>query len=279
MDFTQFKTESCLYFQLNGNHDYAISVSSTSEEALLKALFGQAKIIYSNCIHKTLFVLARGNTFRSFYHRCLRKDAYRAMVTSTDLALDPNTRMTIQDAAQFRFFHRNNHDLTSFTAWYQLVQHIIRDKMTEAFKQPPTTKFGMTVHKLIQRSSQHISPDNHPSKEFYSCEILFTDSVPLGVAYRVENGMLGFVSPMVVSEQDRAYKDSDYVICNGWIPLYRNKKTWNEFRLEWYVTHLGFSLRFFSSILAWISLQIGEKYQQMYIDLIQAYFIIYGKHH
>ncbi|KAF8784204.1 Capsid-associated protein Vp91 like protein [Argiope bruennichi] len=271
------ETESCLCFQVNGNTNNTniISVSNSTEECLLRALLKDTKIISSIYVQKTLFVLSCSNPFRTFYYKCPRNESYRALVDLTDMSLDSKIHMTVQDVAKLRFFHRNNYNLKVFNAWYHFVQHIVRDKMSDRFKQPITSNIGSKVFKIIQRSSNHVLSDNHPSKDFYICEILFTTTVPLGVAYRVENGMLNYVSPMIVSEITQVYKDSNYIICNGWMPLYRDEAAWKTFGMEWYVTHLGFSLRYFPSILTYIAQQNNEKYRQMYIDLSKVYFIVY----
>ncbi|GIZ01139.1 uncharacterized protein CEXT_362821 [Caerostris extrusa] len=93
----------------------------------------------------------------------------------------------------------------------------------------------------------------------------------------MENDMVEYVSPMVVSYQTQVYKDSNYVECNRWIPLYQSKEHWKMYGVSWYVCRLGYDSENLKSVLAWLAIQTVEKYRLLYMDLCQVHEIIYGE--
>lgn len=114
---------------------------------------------------------------------------------------------------------------------------------------------------------------------FYECEVLFTDTEPVGLlfVYAIE---VTYVSPMVVSHlvrDRRSVKDVNRIECNGWIPLYKNRDTWRSFGIKWYASNLQHHKRLLYRVFAWLRNQTVEKYRLLYQDLQHVAHILLGE--
>ncbi|GIY04383.1 uncharacterized protein CDAR_54191 [Caerostris darwini] len=261
-----------LVFQVHGHglNGY-IPVPSASEHDLLRSILSREYIITDVMERNTLFALVKVNPLIKKWKQCRRDKAYRAMVHLTTQAL--NDDFNINDLPYLRFFKRNKYDPVHFNTWYLLIHRITFKHVSRYILKLPSTQLFHQIYQIFNKSETHewVAPS-----DIYQCEILFVDNVPLGVAFRMENDMVEYVSPMVVSYQTQVYKDSNYIECNRWIPLYQSKEHWKTYGVSWYVCRLGYESETLKSVLAWLAIQTVEKYRLLYMDLCQVYEIVYG---
>ena len=141
----------------------------------------------------------------------------------------------------------------------------------------PSESLGREVFKILKRSDD--SPEKVHDRDFYQCEIFFTNNDPVGIMALFSNEKtyrLDYVSPMIVKKTTEQFKDSNSVICNVWLPLYKDKNTWKNYNLSFYVHELNLKKIQLLDILLWLKIQTAEKYKLIRMDLLEVGKILFG---
>lgn len=271
------KNQSVLLFTLEKEAKNGIKVTDNSTNTLLRALFPPSKIIYSHFANSTLYLVATWNPFQKFTKLCRREAAFFCLVTIVE-AKKNNRLLTLDEAAKLRFFKRHCGKLDMFNRWSPFAFHLCRKSFFPVTNAPPSEYLGREIFKILNRSEN--SPERVIDADFYHCEIYFTDSVPVGILcafskdtfYRLE-----YVSPMVVQKTNELYKDSNSVECDTWLPLYKDKKTWKDYGLPFYIYNLNLKKTWLRNILLWLQKQTSDKYKKIFDDLILVFGILRGE--
>lgn len=82
---------------------------------------------------------------------------------------------------------------------------------------------------------------------------------------------------MVVQKTNELYKDSNSVECDTWLPLYKDKKTWKDYGLPFYIYNLNLKKTWLRNILLWLQKQTSDKYKKIFDDLILVFGILRGE--
>lgn len=245
--------------------------ASSSEQMLLKSMFPDQSNLLS-CFHRqTLFVVSNKNPFSTWWTKCRRNVAFNALYQFYEIYIGQKS-MQLEDIGLLRLFQRNCYDPTHFNTWYQLATALVSKEVNRILARLPSAQLGLTVHQVLRRLQTHVLPSNHPPPDFYAqCEIMYTDTEPLGVLYRTENRKVIYVSPMVVSYQPYEYRDSNSVFCNCWLPLLQDLNHFKKHVVEWYLKH-STDLPY---VIAWLSMQTAEKYRFLQTDLEQVNYLMF----
>jgi hypothetical protein len=89
--------------------------------------------------------------------------------------------------------------------------------------------------------------------------------------------MLEYVSPMIVTKPLADMRDVNGLVCKKWMPLYKNLETWTSFGLSWYIHKLKRKKSLLTDIMAWLYIRPEEKYQFIYMDMLQVAHVILGE--
>lgn len=177
-----------------------------------------------------------------------------------------------------RFFKRHNGSLKQFNRWSPFAFSLCYESCTNIVNSLPSEYIGREVFKILKRSE--ILPENVVmNPDFYQCEIFFTDSEPVGIMslfFKEKPYQLEYVSPMVVRKPTEPFRDSNFIICDTWLPLYKNRETWRNFGMQFYLLALNLKKRQLMDILSWLQVKTAEKYKLMYADLVQVAKILFG---
>lgn len=259
-----------------------IVVPNPSEKELLSALFSM-RIVHFSCFHKAqsvLYLITQSNPFKEITEKCRKDKAFQALLSLARTILLEKRALSLQDVALMRHFKRNEKldSFKKFNTWYFLASEMSYDAFKKRMHRPPSAQIGQKVFQILKRSERIHYDEAVMPLEFYDCEVLLTDAQPVGVqCYFNSRQVMEYVSPMVVSDVQRAFSDSSRRICNAWFPLYKNSKSWNDFGLSWYATRLKYAENALPQILRWLRMQTVEKYQLFYKDLSVVGKILLGQ--
>jgi hypothetical protein len=141
----------------------------------------------------------------------------------------------------------------------------------------PSIVCGQEIHQILNRTERNNSIQQIHPLQFYECEILLTDSEPVGILYLLTGGELEYISPMVITKPpSRGFQDINRVTCPFWMPLFKNYDTWKTFGLNWYLSDLSNCKIRLRQILLWLSIQTVEKYRNIYSDMKHVGKMILG---
>ncbi|GFS93954.1 uncharacterized protein TNCV_3373891 [Trichonephila clavipes] len=101
----------------------------------------------------------------------------------------------------------------------------------------------------MKRSSQHVLSLQHPPPDFYTCQTTLSEMDPVGIACRIVNSKVEYVSVTILSYTKEWFLDTNnksscfvptnqYTMCRYWFPLLKDKTTWENFGLGWYLSNL-----------------------------------------
>lgn len=258
------------------SHVRGIPVANNSTECLLRALFPQNKILFSYCKSGVLFLIATENRYLGIMKKCRKDQAFKILYNLADARLKKRA-LTLSEVSNLRFFKRYNDDLKQFNKWTSFAFHLGSDACIETTLSHPSAYLGREVFLILKRSEH--PPGSLPPPDFYQDEI-FMETDPVGIAYSVSKGrdsQIEYVSSMVVSKPSADFQDSGGVICNDWLPLYKNRETWQRFGMVYYVHGLHFKKYLLKHILSWLQIQTSKKHEMIYRDLVQIAKILFGE--
>ncbi|GFQ75502.1 uncharacterized protein TNCT_124101 [Trichonephila clavata] len=196
---------------------------------------------------------------------------------------------TTNVASTLRFFKRiQTMSIENFNTWYPLAQHMTTPYMHELFNHAPSIVFGRILFQILKRSSQHVLSPQHPPPEFYTCQTTLSDTDPVGIACRIVNSKVEYVSVMILSYIKEWFLDTNNMsccfvptnrntLCKFWFPLLKDKATWENFGLGWYLSNLLLNSIHLISLIDYVSVQSSEPYRYIRNDLIQIYYILRGE--
>lgn len=273
----QSPPQSVLLFTVDGNYKDSINVTDSSTNTLLRALFPPSKILYSHFAKSTLFIVAWENPYSKIMKKCKREAAFHTLVSVVN-AKTCNRLLTLEEIANLRFFKRTKEPPSQFNRWSPLAFHLCYESCRVVTNALPSECLAREIFKILKRSAD--APDEIMDSNFYQCEIYFTDSDPVGIMSFFSNDKfyhLEYVSPMVVKQIDKEFKDCNSIECNTWLPFYKNKATWETDGLRFYVNNLNLKKKQLLNILLWLQIQTVEKFKLFYMDLIQVAKILFGE--
>ncbi|GFW98046.1 uncharacterized protein TNCV_1203471 [Trichonephila clavipes] len=139
----------------------------------------------------------------------------------------------------------------------------------------------------MKRSSQHVISPQHPPPDFYTCRTTLSDTDLVVIACRIINSKVEYVSVMILSYTKEWFLDINnisccfvpmerYAMCQYWFPLMKDKTTWENFGLGWYLSNLLENSIHLTSLIDWVSIQSSEPYRHIRNDLMQIYKILVG---
>lgn len=251
-----------------------IRVPDQAPNTLLRALIPEDQTKVCEFYHSTLYVIASENPFPKITKTCKKNKAFRALVTFVE-ATKKNRILTLEEAASIRFFKRHCQKLNNFNRWSPFALNIVYKKFYSLTHALPTSHIGKQLFRLLKRSKK--APEYIIDSDFYRCEVFFTDIEPVGVMCLFEADKLKYVSPMVVKETSEKFRDTNYIECNTWLPLYKDKQTWNDYCLPFYVHDLSKKKIQLKQVLLWLQNSTVEKYQLLYKDLEQIGKILFDE--
>lgn len=255
-----------------------IPVSNNSTDALLRALVSQERILFSFFKFNVLYLITTENRFVRFMQKCRKDKAFAALCTFKEARLH-NRSLTPTEVAELRFFKTpKENDLKHFNKWYYFAYDLCHESCYNTTLSHPSQKLGKDVFSILQRSD--MLPGPLPPPDFYFCEIHLTHTGIMGFAFNISphrDRELEYVSPMVLQQPKTEFRDSGLVICNTWLPLYRNRETWSTYGLKSYVYGLNYKKNLLKLILSWLQIQTSEKYRWIYLDLMQVARILFGE--
>ncbi|GFT26049.1 uncharacterized protein NPIL_17121 [Nephila pilipes] len=261
-------------------------IRNPSEKDLLEMLFPRRYFVYKTFYMRTLFVISYVNPFKSIWTRARKNSAFHALVKMYLSCIQRVEPFTIEVASTMRFFKRNNRvNIENFTTWYPLAYDMTIENMIHLFKHEPTVCFARSLFQILKRSDQHVLPPHHPPPDFYTCQTTLNDEDPVGVACRIVDSKVEYVSVMILSYTKEWFLDTNNMsccfvptsrlaMCKHWFPLLKDKQTWETFGQTWYVSDLMKHCIQLSSLIDWVSIQTSEPYRHIRNDLIQVYQIL-----
>lgn len=271
------KNQSVLFFTLGTDNENSIKVTDDSVNTLLRALFPPSKIIYSHFAISTLYIVATWNPFHKITKLCRREAAFQCLVTIVEAKKDKRL-LTLDEAANLRFFKRHSGKLDKFNRWSPFAFYLCYDSFFPVTKALPSEYTGREIFKILKRSEN--SPERVNDLDFYECEIFFTDSEPVGILCAFSKDkfcQLEYVSPMVVKQTNESYLDSGSVVCDTWLQLYKDRKTWKDFGLPFYVYDLHLKKTQLMKVILWLEIQTSDKYKLIHADLVEVAKILFGE--
>lgn len=275
------QNKSFLLFTLGKSNNTfpGIHVADDSEQTLLRALFPPDKILFSHFHHQTLFAAATENPYWRITKRCRREAAFKSLCASLEARLQKRL-LTLEEVSDLRFF-KSSGDPRQFNKWKHFAFELCSESFVATTYAHPSAFFGREVYQILKRSDA--SPGPLPPPDFYRCELWSCDdadaTVPLGMMCVFSSGRdrtLEYVSPMVVADPKRPFRDTSSVVCETWYPFYRNRENWKRFGLHFYVHGLRYKKIQLQNIVSWLQLQTSEKYKLIYMDMAQVAKILFG---
>lgn len=252
-------------------------INHIGKSDLLLSLFPIDAVLHHTFSHEFLFVVSFTNPFEAIWKKNQRSSAFQALYTLAMVNLICPENVSPMAVALFRHFNSEKVDFNKFSSWIPLAHSMLALNLPR--RRPyfyPTPYFGNIVHKIIQRSEKHV-PGPLPPDEFYTCEIMLEKGKTMGILFRNSPEFkLQYVSPMVVSNPGRVVRDVNGELCENWFPLYRNKQTWEQVGMTFYVHSYFERLNTFKQIISRLHTLAGEKYRFIYMDFENIAHILLG---
>ncbi|GFR03135.1 uncharacterized protein TNCT_478231 [Trichonephila clavata] len=210
---------------------------NSTECELLQMLFPKNSLLVTQCYFRTLFVVSRSNPFQSIWTRVRKNGAFQGLVKMYYSCIAKSYPFTAKVASTLRFFKRiKTMSIENFNTWYPLAQHMTTPYMHELFNHAPSIVFGRILFQILKRSSQYAVSPQHPPPEFYTCQTTLSDTDPVGIACRIVNSKVEYVSVMILSYTKEWFLDTNNMsccfvptnrntLCKFWFPLLKDKAT------------------------------------------------------
>lgn len=258
------------------------------EEYLIKTLFQSTDIIlFSTFEKRTLFVIARQNPFSNIWIPLPKSKAFHALVTLTESCLLQQKTFNVETAGLMRHFKRFGRKINQFSLWFPLMYQLTFETVQSYYQTSPSARLGNIFYEIKKRSHERFIWPTHAPPDFYTCQVTLSMTDPVGVACCIVNDKAEYVSVMIVGFTKKWYRDTCNVSCcfdtkdvnaqcRDWLPLFKNRHTWEEFGLEWYTTRYKSITPKLCSVLDWLSIQTAEPYRYIKTDLLQVCNILTG---
>lgn len=266
--------------------------TTPSEMSLLETLFPPKIFITKAADIRTLYAITAYNPFKAIWTQTRKNSAYQSLVKLFNSCVLHNGDFTIEVASTLRHFRRNLiriENLNTFSSWWPLAFNMAKLSMKVCFDKQPSADFGKELTRILNRTHRHQISNKHPPEDFYLCQITLSDTEPVGIACRIVDCKVEYVSVMVLSFTKELFMDSnnitccfdkrspDVVMCSHWFPLFKNKDTWKSFGLQWYTRKLLENAKNLIFVIDWLSVQTALPYRYMKTDLMQVFEILTGK--
>ncbi|GFW87069.1 uncharacterized protein TNCV_1922951 [Trichonephila clavipes] len=249
-------------------------------------LFPPDSLLVKKCYVRTLFVVSHINPFKSIWIRVRKNSAFQALVKMYYSCIEKSDPFKAEVASTLRFFKRNKTmNIENFNTWYPLAHHMTSPNMFQFFNHDPSIVFGRSLFQIMKRSSQHVFSPQHPPPDFYTCQTTLSETDPVGIACRIVNSKVEYVSVMILSYTKEWVLDinnmsccfvptNQYAMCRYWFPLLKDKTTWENFGLGWYLSNLMENSIHLTYLIDYLSIQSSEPYRYIRNDFIQIYKIL-----
>ncbi|GFQ78710.1 uncharacterized protein TNCT_350341 [Trichonephila clavata] len=253
-----------------------------TECELLQMLFPWNSLLVKKCYIRTLFVVSYTNPFKSIWIRVRKNSAFRALVKMYYSCIQKSEPFTTEVASTLRFFKRNNAmNIENFNNWYALAHHMTVQNMFHVFNRDPSICFGRTLFQIMKRSSQLILSPQHPPPDFYTCQTTLSDTDPVGIACRIVDSKVEYVSVMILSFTKEWFLDTNnmsccfvptdrYAMCRFWFPLLKDKTTWEKFGMEWYLSNFLENTMVLKALVDAILQSQRDPYNLLHVQLVQT---------
>lgn len=269
-----FNNHHVMLFVTEDSTAPGIRIRDESIQTMLRSFIPKHQIIFSYYYYSTLFLVARSNPF-PFMKKCQKNVSFRTLCAIVEARMQQRP-LSLDVIANLRHFKRFSGKLERFNEWSLFAFDLCKNLVYETLYCFPSAQLGKELYHIMNRSN--MQPEQLPPSDFYQCELKITDDEPLGFVFLVTGDYnLEYVSPMVVSKPPAQFKDSGgRVLCNHWMPLYRNQETWKSYGLYYYICGLYSKVKHLKNIIAWLQIQTSEKYKFMYLDLAHVMKILCG---
>ena len=263
----------------------------TLECSLLKSFFPRQDFECAVFHVRTLYVVCRHNPFQSTWKVMRKNAAFHALVQLYECCVAKKKPFTPLVGSLMRHFCRNSPgDLFKFQNWYYMARAMCYASFWLHFRHEPTKEFGKQLLHVVKRSALHELVPNHPPRDFYTCQITLSDTEVVGLACRIVDDRVVYVSPMIVAYTKEWYLDTNHTaccftplpqrpaLCCHWFPLLKDMETWRTGSvIEFYLGDFTHNVICVVNLLLWLSQQTAEPYKHMEMDLMQIYHILTGK--
>lgn len=263
------------------------------EDKLLHNCFDLEFILHKTHNARMFYAVTTKNPFATLWKPTKKSIAFNALVKLFNSCVLNVVPFTAREAALLRHFQRNKREKNTFSSWIYLAMSMTRERMNLGFLHIADARFGKQIHTILKRSDNHVTPFNHPPTDFYECRLTLCDTEPVGIACCIYHSKTLYVSNMVMTHTILCFSDTQHVKirclndfgnqyggnetkCNFWFPLYKNRSTWENFGLEWYLKDRFDKCLKLVGILDWLSAQKADVYCNMKIDLLQVFEILTG---
>ena len=236
-----------------------------------------------------LYVVTTTNPFQKFWKKNRKNQAFKNLCHLFEVCILQQSRFTLHETASMRLYKRNSHkDIFKYNNWYAMAWAMVQPHTQRLFHHDPTSDFGKVLFHIWKRSQSWHVAANHPPKEFYTCQVMLSDTEPVGIACAIDKDHIKYVSIMIVSFTTSWFLDTNNISCcfqsnstrsaqcRYWIPLFKDAETWQTFSMAWYLEYLNTRTIYLAKILDWLFIQTAEPYVHIRQDLIQVYQILTG---
>ncbi|GFQ68189.1 uncharacterized protein TNCT_729991 [Trichonephila clavata] len=265
----EFTNDKALIYVVHGSENSCpFAVQAFDEKQFLIKIFPDGALICHAYCNGVLYAVAKHNPFSKFWKKIRRNIAFQSMAQVFDMCLKDKSSITPKDLTCLRFFKRNSsYDISKWSSWYPFVYKLLEDSFHTLIQTCPSTCIASLLFKAINNSSKDYNELTLP-KNFYTCEILFDETLLVGVLFRVDaQRQVDYVSPMVTSFQKTTFRDVNQQECNCWLPFYQNKEKWLQKGFNIYLVRFSQNRQWIEQLCNWISAQTSEKYAFFYQDL------------
>lgn len=249
----------------------AVRVESGLECNLLLAMLNDSNVYTYSFHDSVLYVVGTKNLY--FKHDTLPKTiTFRALYTLTKNGLE-NT-LGLEHFKHCKYFKRNHLVWKKWQSWWNLLLKIIN--ICDFVSTPITLQLGEQISRIYNNSQQNFTMEEI---DLYKCEIDMCEKSFLGIIYKMENNMVMYVSPMIISKSNanKTFNDVNQIICNHWLPLYFNKHVWLNQGIYYYILNLKKNTLHLKKVLGYLEGTTVEKFSFIEKDLKTVYKILTGK--
>lgn len=246
----------------------AIRVNSGYESDLLLAMLNNEHV-FMHSFHDSILYVVGSNKLTFFYDVLPKTITFHALYRLSRYGLE-NT-LELEHFKFCKYFIRNHPEWKKWSSWWSLVQLILNTN--KLIRTPITIQMAKHISSIYKNSQQNFKIEY---SDLYKCEIDFSEKPFLGIIFKMENGKISYVSPMIISKSnsEKSFRDVNQISCNRWIPLYFNKHTWLNEGIYFYIYNLKENLKYVKCILNHLKETTIEKYMFIYNDISIIYKIL-----
>lgn len=267
----------------------ANSNATPTEHSILLSFFPRTSVIFSVFDRETLYIVTTRNPFKKIWKRARKTKAFEALKTFLECCVLHTSKcmFDINTAALMRHFKRNTRDINVISTWYALAFAMVQRDTVRHHGRDPCALFGKRLFQIAERTEHFVPLPHLPPPDFYTCQITFGNEHPVGIAFRLINGKVEYVSLMIISYTKEWYLDannkaccfvptSKLTLCRNWFPLFKDILTWRTFGCQFYESNLERYKRILMALLDWLSIQKTEPHRHIKNDLLQVYQLLNG---